>query len=174
MSTIRVYELAKEVNKTNKEVLDFLKSKNIELTSHMSNVDKVNANMVRDNYKKGNKTAQEGNSPAKQEDGEKPKKKIIQVFRPQNASHTSEKKQKPQEHRSEENRGTQDLKQENRNNNRPNNNRYKENGENRQGNRNNNGGENRPNNRFNKNNGENRPNNRGGNGENRQNRQIAF
>ena len=32
MSTIRVYELAKEVNKTNKEVLDFLKSKNIELT----------------------------------------------------------------------------------------------------------------------------------------------
>lgn len=170
MSTIRVYELAKEVNKTNKEVLDFLKSKNIELTSHMSNVDETHANMVRDTYKKGNKTAQEGNSPAKQEDGEKPKKKIIQVFRPQNASHTSEKKQKPQEHRSEENRGTQDLKQENRNNNRPNNNRYKENGENRQGNRNNNGGENRPNNRFNKNNGESRPNNRGGNGENRQNR----
>ncbi len=169
MSTIRVYELAKEVNKTNKEVLDFLKSKNIELTSHMSNVDETHANMVRDNYKKGSKTAQEGNFSAKQEDGEKPKKKIIQVFRPQNASHTSEKKQKPQEHRSEENRGTQDLKQENRNNNRPNNNRYKENGENRPGNRNNNGGENRPNNRFNKNN-ENRPNNRGGNGENRQNR----
>ena len=170
MSTIRVYELAKEVNKTNKEVLDFLKSKNVELTSHMSNVDETHANMVRDTYKKGNKTAQEGNSPAKQEDGEKPKKKIIQVFRPQNASHTSEKKQKPQEHRSEENRGTQDLKQENRNNNRPNNNRYKENGEGRQGNRNSNGGENRSNNRFNKNNGENRPNNRGGNGENRQNR----
>lgn len=31
MSTIRVYELAKEVNKTNKEVLDFLKSQHIEL-----------------------------------------------------------------------------------------------------------------------------------------------
>ena len=170
MSTIRVYELAKEVNKTNKEVLDFLKSKNIELTSHMSNVDETHANMVRDNYKKGNKNAQEGNSSVKQENGEKPKKKIIQVFRPQNASHTSEKKQKPQEHRSEENRGTQDLKQENRNNNRPNHNRYKENGEGRQGNRNSNGGENRSNNRFNKNNGENRPNNRGGNGENRQNR----
>ena len=170
MSTIRVYELAKEVNKTNKEVLDFLKSKNVELTSHMSNVDETHANMVRDTYKKGNKTAQEGNSPAKQEDGEKPKKKIIQVFRPQNASHTSEKKQKPQEHRSEENRGTQDLKQENRNNNRPNNNRNNNSGESRQGNRNNNGGENRSNNRFNKNNGENRSNNRGGNGENRQNR----
>lgn len=170
MSTIRVYELAKEVNKTNKEVLDFLKSKNVELTSHMSNVDEAHANMVRDTYKKGNKTAQEGNSSAKQEDGEKPKKKIIQVFRPQNASHTSEKKQKPQEHRSEENRGTQDLKQENRNNNRQNNNRNNNSGENRQGNRNNNGGENRSNNRFNKNNGENHSNNRGGNGENRQNR----
>lgn len=169
MSTIRVYELAKEVNKTNKEVLDFLKSKNIELTSHMSNVDETHANMVRDNYKKGSKIAQNANFSAKQEDGEKPKKKVVQVFRPQNASHTSDKKQKTQEHRSEENRGTQDLKQENRNNNRPNNNRYKENGESRQGNRNNNGGESRPNNRFNKNN-ENRPNNRSGNGENRQNR----
>lgn len=55
MSTIRVYELAKEVNKTNKEVLDFLKSKNIELTSHMSNVDETHANMVRDTYKKETK-----------------------------------------------------------------------------------------------------------------------
>ena len=36
MSTVRVYELAKELNVSNKEVLDFLKSKNIDLTSHMS------------------------------------------------------------------------------------------------------------------------------------------
>ena len=169
MSTIRVYELAKEVNKTNKEVLDFLKSKNIELTSHMSNVDETHANMVRENYKKGAKTVQRTDSAVKQEDGEKPKKKFIQVFRPQNASHISEKKQKVQEHKSEENRGTQDsMKQENRNNNRPNNNRYSGNGEGRPNNRNN-SGENRQINRFNKNNGENRPNNRQGNGENRPN-----
>ena len=169
MSTIRVYELAKEVNKTNKEVLDFLKSKNIELTSHMSNVDETHANMVRENYKKGAKTVQRTDSAVKQEDGEKPKKKFIQVFRPQNASHISEKKQKVQEHKSEENRGTQDsMKQENRNNNRPNNNRYSGNGEGRPNNRNN-SGENRQSNRFNKNNGENRPNNRQGNGENRPN-----
>ena len=77
MSTIRVYELAKEVNKTNKEVLDFLKSKNIELTSHMSNVDEAHANMVRDNYKKGNKITQEGNHPAKQEDGENLRKRLF-------------------------------------------------------------------------------------------------
>lgn len=39
MSTVRVYELAKELNVSNKEVLDFLKSKNIDLTSHMSTVE---------------------------------------------------------------------------------------------------------------------------------------
>lgn len=76
----RVYELAKELNKSNKEILDFLKSKNIELKSHMSNVDESQADMVRANYRKGNVSSAGGNA-AKQEDGEKPKKKIIQVFR---------------------------------------------------------------------------------------------
>ena len=91
----RVYELAKELNKSNKEILDFLKSKNIELKSHMSNVDESQADMVRANYRKGNVSSAGGNA-AKQEDGEKPKKKIIQVFRPQNASHMPEHRQKPQ------------------------------------------------------------------------------
>lgn len=70
----RVYELAKELNKSNKEILDFLKSKNIELKSHMSNVDESQADMVRANYRKGNVSSAGGNA-AKQEDGEKPKKK---------------------------------------------------------------------------------------------------
>lgn len=30
--SVRVYELAKELNKSNKEILDFLKSRNIELS----------------------------------------------------------------------------------------------------------------------------------------------
>ena len=172
----RVYELAKELNKSNKEILDFLKSKNIELKSHMSNVDESQADMVRANYRKGNVSSAGGNA-AKQEDGEKPKKKIIQVFRPQNASHMPEHRQKPQRqandsqeqknnekrqnNRQGENRGTQEsMRQENRNN-RPNNNRY---------NNNNGNGEGRPNNnRYNSNNnGENRSNNRN-NGDNRSN-----
>ena len=47
--SVRVYELAKELNKSNKEILDFLKSKNIELKSHMSNVEASQADMVRAN-----------------------------------------------------------------------------------------------------------------------------
>lgn len=197
MSTIRVYELAKEVNKTNKEVLDFLKSQHIELTSHMSNVENAHADMVRANFKKSASITQEEN--AKNGDGEKPKKKLIQVFRPQNASHAPERKQKPQRqananteqkneekrqgNRQGENRGTQDsMRQENKNNrsnnNRPNNGntenrqqrqggRYNNNGENRQGGRYNNNGENRQGGRYN-NNGENRQGGRyNNNGENR-------
>lgn len=185
MSTIRVYELAKELNKTNKEVLDFLKSKNIDLTSHMSNVEEAHAQMVRENYKKGTVTAAGTETAKKQEDGEKPKKKFIQVFRPQNASHMPERKQKPQrqtnagqepkneekrqENRQGEHRGTQDLMKQDNKSNRSNNNRFNSNGESRPNSRQGNGGEGRPaNNRYNNNgsgNGENRSNNRGGNGE---------
>ncbi len=188
MSTIRVYELAKEVNKTNKEVLDFLKSQHIELTSHMSNVENAHADMVRANFKKSSATVQEENG--KNGDGEKPKKKLIQVFRPQNASHGQERKQKPQcqantntEQKNEEkrqgnrqgeNRGTQDsMRQENKNNrsnnNRSNNNHNGENRQNRQQQgRYNNNGENRQGGRYN-NNGENRQGGRyNNNGENRQ------
>ena len=188
MSTIRVYELAKEVNKTNKEVLDFLKSQHIELTSHMSNVENAHADMVRANFKKSSATVQEENG--KNGDGEKPKKKLIRVFRPQNASHGQERKQKPQRqantnteqkneekrqgNRQGENRGTQDsMRQENKNNrsnnNRSNNNHNGENRQNRQQQgRYNNNGENRQGGRYN-NNGENRQGGRyNNNGENRQ------
>ena len=171
---VRVYELAKELNKSNKEILDFLKSRNIELKSHMSNVEASQADMVRANYRKGNLSSAGGDA-AKQEGGEKPKKKIIQVFRPQNASHVPERRQKSQRqandgqeqrnnekrqnNRQGENRGTQEsMKQENNRNNRSNNNRSSNNsryngnsnGENRSNNRNN--GENRSNNRYNGNN----------------------
>ena len=182
MSTIRVYELAKEVNKTNKEVLDFLKSKNIDLTSHMSNVENAHADMVRANFKKEGNAGQDAGV---QTDGEKPKKKLIQVFRPQNASHMPERKQKPQrqanagaEQKSEEKRqrGTQDsMRQENRNNrsnnSRPNNGNTEGRSNNRQGGRfNNENRENRQGGRFNN---ENRENRQGGrfNNENRENRQ---
>ena len=168
MSTIRVYELAKEVNKTNKEVLDFLKSKNIDLTSHMSNVENAHADMVRANFKKEGNAGQDAGV---QTDGEKPKKKLIQVFRPQNASHMPERKQKPQrqanagaEQKSEEKRqrGTQDsMRQENRNNrsnnSRPNNGNTEGRSNNRQGGRfNNENRENRQGGRFNNENRENR------------------
>ncbi len=180
MSTLRVYELAKELNKTNKEVLDFLKSKNIDLTSHMSNVEDADAAMVRANFRKGNASPAGTGAAAKKEDGEKPKKKFIQVFRPQNASHMPERRQKPQrqanagqeqksenrrqDSRSGENRGTQgSMRQENNRNNRPNNNRQ-QNGEGRPNN--NRGAENRSGGRFGGN-----QENRGGNRFNNSDRQ---
>lgn len=181
MSTVRVYELAKELNVSNKEVLDFLKSKNIDLTSHMSTVEDAHAQMVRANFKKGNVSAA---STGKQAEGEKPKKKFIQVFRPQNASHMPERRQKNrqqgrtgqeqktenkrQDNRQGDSRGTAgSMRQENRNN-RPNNSRHNNNnqsGENRQ-NRPANNGENRQQSRFHNNEG--RFNNRNNGGEGRQ------
>lgn len=180
MSTVRVYELAKELNVSNKEVLDFLKSRHIDLTSHMSNVEDDHVRMVRENFKKGNVSAQES---GKQGDGEKPKKKFIQVFRPQNASHMPERKPKNrqnprsgqeqrnenrrQENRQGENRGNAGgARPENRNN-RPNNSRPGgQNGEGRP-NRPAGGENNRQGGRFH-NNGEGRFSNRNNNGEGRQ------
>lgn len=187
MSTVRVYELAKELNVSNKEVLDFLKSKNIDLTSHMSTVEDAHAQMVRANFKKGNVSAA---GTGKQAEGEKPKKKFIQVFRPQNASHMPERRQKNrqqgrtgqeqktenkrQDNRQGDSRGTAgSMRQENRNN-RPNNSRHNNNnqsGENRQ-NRPANNGENRQQGRFHNNEGR-FNNNRNNGGEGRQGGRFA-
>ena len=39
MAKLRVYELAQELKKTNKEVLEYLKGENIEGESHMSTLE---------------------------------------------------------------------------------------------------------------------------------------
>lgn len=85
MSKIRVHELAKELNKTNKELLDFLKSKEIEVKSHMSSLSDEQIQMVKGAMAgKGAKT--DG------EDAQK-KKNIVQVFRPQNSKQNNRPKQ---------------------------------------------------------------------------------
>ena len=91
MSKLRVHELAKEIGKTNKDVMDFLKSKNIDVKSHMSTVEDADVDMVRTNFRKGNMTAASTNTE------EKPKKKLIGVYRPQNASRQPERKNRPQQ-----------------------------------------------------------------------------
>ena len=91
MSKLRVHELAKEIGKTNKDVMDFLKSKNIDVKSHMSTVEDADVDMVRTNFRKGNMTA------ASTDTEEKPKKKLIGVYRPQNASRQPERKNRPQQ-----------------------------------------------------------------------------
>lgn len=59
MSKSRVYELAKELNKSNKELLDFLKSKEIEVKNHMSSLSDEQVQMVR-GAMAGNSTKSEG------------------------------------------------------------------------------------------------------------------
>ena len=70
---MRVHELAKEMNKSNKEVLDLLKEKNIEVKSHMSSLSNEEIDVVKKSF-------------AENTEKEEPKKKhIVQVFRPQNS-----------------------------------------------------------------------------------------
>ena len=57
---MRVHELAKEINKENKEVIEFLRSKNVEVKSHMSSVDSEEADMVRKHF-----AAPSGDMPSK-------------------------------------------------------------------------------------------------------------
>ena len=90
MSKLRVYELAQELNKTNKEVLDYLKEKKIEVKSHMSTLEEKEEKMVREAFsgKKEDKSERkEENKGAGRKPAERLKKKsnLIQVFRPQNA-----------------------------------------------------------------------------------------
>ena len=72
---MRVHELAKELDKTNKEVLDLLKEKNIEVKSHMSSITDEQVQMVKNHY----------NGPKVEPKAEAPKKKMAMVFRPQNS-----------------------------------------------------------------------------------------
>ena len=76
MSKLRVYELAKELNKTNKEMLSMLKDKGIEVGSHMSTLSE-------DQIDKMKNTSAAGGADSKEETPKK--KKIVQVFRPQNS-----------------------------------------------------------------------------------------
>ena len=71
MTKLRVHELAKELNKTNKEILDILKGKNIEVKSHMSSLEDSEVEAVKKAVSEGEKGAS----------GAPKKKNIVQVFR---------------------------------------------------------------------------------------------
>ena len=89
MSKIKVYELAKELEVSNKEIVDFLKSKNIEVRTHMSAVDEADAEAVRKAFPKGEKAAEKTEAEA-------PKKKnIVHVFRPQNTQNGGKQGRRP-------------------------------------------------------------------------------
>ena len=154
MSKSRVYELAKELNKSNKELLDFLKSKEIEVKNHMSSLSDEQVQMVR-GAMSGNNTKSEG------EDAHK-KKNIVQVFRPQNSKQSNRPKQNNKQNQNN-NQGNTKQMNNGQNSQRQNNNQGK-----RQNN--NQGGRYQNNNQ----NGERRNNNQGGKQNNNQNGRQNF
>ncbi|MGN0344867.1 MAG: translation initiation factor IF-2 N-terminal domain-containing protein, partial [Lachnospiraceae bacterium] len=95
----RVYELAKEIGVDNASLMKFLTDNNIEVKSHMSNLDDSAIAMVKSDFKKPAAKP----APAKTEEkpvteGEKaperPKKKasITAVFNPQNSKNMKDRK----------------------------------------------------------------------------------
>ncbi len=74
MSKIRIHELAKELGKNSKDIMEFLKAKNVEAANHMSTLSEEEAAMVR-----------KGFSAKSQTEGHKKTKAAI-VFRPQNST----------------------------------------------------------------------------------------
>ena len=111
MSKLRVHELARELGRQSKEVIEFLKSKGIDVKSHMSMVDEPAISIVKDRFKKNNNRGKEHiaklDTPKTEEkvvtaksEGDKtetPKKKknIIRVFHAQNASDGGKTRKKP-------------------------------------------------------------------------------
>lgn len=47
MSKTKLYELAKELDKPSKELVEFLNKKDVEAKTHMSTIDEAEADMVR-------------------------------------------------------------------------------------------------------------------------------
>ncbi len=99
MPKMRVYELARELSRENKEVIEYLRSKGADVKSHASTVEESLADEVRQGLGKGTVSAE---APKK-------KKNIIKVFRAQNASdggkeHAGKKERRPSQNRSAQGR----------------------------------------------------------------------
>ena len=84
MAKMRVHELAKEIDKNNKDVLDVLQANGVNVQSPLSVIDEAQADMVRRAYApKPEKT--EAPAEEKKEEQAVPKKRITAVFRSQTA-----------------------------------------------------------------------------------------
>ncbi len=91
MSRMKVYELAKELGISSKELVEFLKGKNIEVKSHMSALEDDAVSLVKSTFGKKAGDAAKDEVQAKGSvnkegnlKGEPKKKNIVHVFRPQN------------------------------------------------------------------------------------------
>ena len=112
MSKLRVHELARELGRQNREVIEFLKSKGVDVRSHMSMVDEPAVSEVKNRFRKDNnnrgkehiakletpKTEEKvvtAKSEGDKTETPKKKKNIIRVFHSQNASDGGKTRKKP-------------------------------------------------------------------------------
>ena len=85
MARIRIHELAKKLGKENKEILNYLTEKGIQVKSPMNSLEEEQVAMVEDKFGK-KETKPEGKAEAAEEKKAPTKKKnITQVFHPQNS-----------------------------------------------------------------------------------------
>ena len=85
MARIRIHELAKKLGKENKEILNYLTEKGIQVKSPMNSLEEEQVAMVEDKFGK-KETKPEGKAEAAEEKKAPAKKKnITQVFHPQNS-----------------------------------------------------------------------------------------
>ena len=85
MERIRIHELAKKLGKENKEILNYLTEKGIQVKSPMNSLEEEQVAMVEDKFGK-KETKPEGKAEAAEEKKAPAKKKnITQVFHPQNS-----------------------------------------------------------------------------------------
>ena len=107
--SMRVHELAAELGRSNREIIQYLKTQGMDAKSHMSTVPEPLVGQVRQKYR-NNKKSQEINTVVNEEkqgmnqeeattEAPKKKKKLIRVFHAQNASdggkNTNTKKKRP-------------------------------------------------------------------------------
>ena len=128
MSKLRVHELARELGRQNREVIEFLKSKGVDVRSHMSMVDEpavleVKNRFRKDNNNRGKEHIAKLETPKTEEkvvtaksEGDKtetPKKKknIIRVYHAQNASDGGKNRKKPAGERKARPQGTRPASQ---------------------------------------------------------------
>ena len=95
--SMRVHELAAELGRSNREIIQYLKTQGMDAKSHMSTVPEPLVGQVRQAYRNNNKKSQEINTVVNEEkqgmnqeeattEAPKKKKKLIRVFHAQNAS----------------------------------------------------------------------------------------
>ena len=95
MSKKRIHELAKELQKSNKELIQFLQKNNVEVQSHMSAITDEQVKMVEKAFvSPAPKTV---SAETTKKETQEPKKHITAVYRPQNSSQNSS--QRPNNYR---------------------------------------------------------------------------